>query len=169
MIIMKQCETMIDTLNQNGVNTEFYKAEFCDLIAIDPDERDFSELVDILEDQIRGRDLIDEDTLEEWKWARYEEHDRCEESRTEATVMDLVKEHPFSFAIHHHTKLGLSKQDVRLLLESGYQDCTSHNDETPSYYNGERIIYIYNPSCEFKVTDMDGEYIGTFKTMNEAV
>lgn len=81
MIIMKQCETMIDTLDQNGINTEFYKAEFCDLIAIDPDERDFSDLVDILEDQIREKGLIDVNTLEAWKWERYEEHDRCEEMR----------------------------------------------------------------------------------------
>jgi hypothetical protein len=72
---MKQCETMIDTLNQNGVNTEFYKSEFCDLIAIDPDERDFRYLVGMLEDQIRGRGLIDANTLEAWKWERYEELD----------------------------------------------------------------------------------------------
>jgi hypothetical protein len=81
MIIMKQCEIMIDTLNQNGINTECYKAEFCNLIAIETDERDFSELVDILEDQIRGKALIDTNTLEQWKWDRYEEHDQCEEIR----------------------------------------------------------------------------------------
>lgn len=80
-LIMNQCETMIDTLDRNGIETEAYKSEFCDLIAIDPDERDFSELVDILEDKIREKSLIDANTLEAWKWERYEEHSHNEELR----------------------------------------------------------------------------------------
>ena len=83
--------------------------------------------------------------------------------------MDLVNEHPNSYAIHNDAKLCMSKESLRALLEAGYQDCTSHNDETPSYYDGKRIIYIYNPLNEFKVTDMDGKYIGTFSTISEAI
>lgn len=134
---MQQCESLIDLLDGNGIDTEAYKFQFCELIALPPEARFWDELL--------------------------------EDLQIEVMAMDLVKDHPKSFSIHHDAKLCISKQDLRLLLESGYQDCTSHNDETPSYYNGERIIYIYNPLCEFKVTDMDGEYIGTFKTMSAAI
>lgn len=134
---MQQCESLIDLLDGNGIDTEVYKWQFCELIALPPEMRFWDELL--------------------------------EDLQTELAAMHLVNEHPNSFAIHHDTKLCMKKDDLRLLLESGYQDCTSHNDETPSYYNGERIIYIYNPIKEFKVTDIDGEYIGTFAAMSAAI
>ena len=134
---MQQCESLIDLLDGNGIDTEVYKWQFCELIALPPEMRFWDELL--------------------------------EDLQTELAAMHLVNEHPNSFAIYHDTKLCMKKDDLRLLLESGYQDCTSHNDETPSYYNGERIIYIYNPIKEFKVTDIDGEYIGTFAAMSAAI
>lgn len=134
---MQQCEQLIDLLDGNGIDTEAYKLQFCDLIAMPPSERFWDEL--------------------------------CEDLQIEVMAMDLVNEHPNSYAIHHDAKLCMSKESLRALLKAGYQDCTSHNDETPSYYDGKRIIYIYNPLNEFKVTDMDGEYIGTFSTISEAI
>lgn len=166
-MIMQQCETMIDALQNAGINVDVYAEEFCNQIALPPSERFFGELVDVLEDKIREENLIAIDTLEQMKWRRYEEWSDSEEIR--GIVMDLVNEHPNSYAIHHDAKLCMSKESLRALLKAGYQDCTSHNDETPSYYDGKRIIYIYNPLNEFKVTDMDGEYIGIFSTISEAI
>lgn len=134
---MQQCEQLIDLLDGNGIDTEAYKFQFCELIAMPPSERVWDELL--------------------------------EDLQIEVMAMDLVNEHPDSYAIHHDVKLCMSKQSLRTLLESGYQDCSYHNDETPSYYDGKRIIYIYNPLNEFKVTDIDGEYIDTFSTIIEAI
>ena len=85
------------------------------------------------------------------------------------SIMDLVNEHPNSYAIHRDAKLLMSNESLRALLDAGYQDCSYHNDETPSYYDGKKIIYIYNPLNEFKVTDIDGEYIDTFSTIIGAI
>ena len=134
---MQQCESLIESLDSEGIDTEAYKFQFCELIGLPPEMRFWDELL--------------------------------EDLKTEVAAMNLVKEHPNSFEIHHDIKLCMRSNDLRLLLESGYQDCTSHNDETPSYYNGEQIIYIYNPIKEFKVTDIDGEYIGTYNSISEAV
>ena len=134
---MQQCEQLIDLLDGKGIDTEAYKLQFCDLIAMPPSERFWDEL--------------------------------CEDLQIEVMAMDLVNEHPNSYSIHHDAKVCMSKESLRALLEAGYQDCTLHNDETPSYYDGKKIIYIYNPLKEFKVTDMDGAYIGIFSTISEAI
>ncbi len=166
-VIMKQCETMIDALENADISIEVYATEFCNQVALPPLDRCFSELVEALEDKIREENLIAIDTLEQMKWRRYEEWGDSEEIR--GIVIDLVNEHPNSYAIHRDAKLLMSKESLRALLEAGYQDCTSHNDETPSYYDGKRIIYIYNPLNEFKATDIEGEHIGTFNTISEAI
>ncbi len=134
---MQQCEQLIDLLDGNGIDTEIYKWQFCELIAIPPSERFWDELL--------------------------------EDLQVEVMAMDLVNEHPDSYSIHHDIKLCMNKESLRALLEAGYQDCTSHNDETPSYYDGKKIIYIYNPLNEFKVTDIDGEHIDTFNTIKQAI
>lgn len=166
-VIMKQCETMIDALENAGISIEVYATEFCNQVALPPLDRCFSELVEALEDKIREENLIAIDALEQMKWRRYEEWGDSEEIR--GIVMDLVNEHPNSMAIHHDDKISMNKQDLGELLKAGYQDCSYQHDETPSYYDGQKIIYIYNPINEFKVTDMDGEYIGTFSTIIEAI
>lgn len=80
-IIINQCETMINALDTIGIDTEFFKTEFCDQMANNPDERSFSELVDVLEGEVRKHNLIDTNELEIWKWLRYEEHDLAEQNR----------------------------------------------------------------------------------------
>lgn len=76
---MQQCETMIDALQNAGINVDVYAEEFCNQVALPPSERFFGELVDILEDMIREENLIAVDTLEQMKWVRYEEFDMQEE------------------------------------------------------------------------------------------
>ena len=78
-MIMQQCETMIDALQNAGINIDVYAEEFCNQIALPPSERFFGELVDILEDKIREENLIAVDTLEQMKWQRYEEWGQSEE------------------------------------------------------------------------------------------
>ena len=76
---MQQCETMIDALQNAGINVEVYAEEFCNQIALPPSERFFGELVDILEDKIREENLIAVDTLEQMKWERYEQWEQSDE------------------------------------------------------------------------------------------
>lgn len=78
-MIIEQCETMINALSSAGIDIEIYADEFCKQIALDPSERFFGDLVDALEDRIREAGLIDIDTLEQMKWARYEEWETKEE------------------------------------------------------------------------------------------
>ena len=80
-MIMKQCETMIDALENAGINVDVYAEEFCNQVALPPSERFFGELVEILEDKIREEKLIAVGTLEQMKWERYEEYSQSEEIR----------------------------------------------------------------------------------------
>lgn len=46
---MKECEKLIDLLDSKGVDTEIYKWQFCELLALPPSERFWDELFEDLQ------------------------------------------------------------------------------------------------------------------------
>jgi hypothetical protein len=49
---MQQCESLIDLLDGNGIDTEVYKWQFCELIALPPEMRFWDELLEDLQTEL---------------------------------------------------------------------------------------------------------------------
>ena len=52
---MQQCEKLIDLLDSNGIDTEAYKFQFCELIATPPSETFWDKLCDDLQIEVLAK------------------------------------------------------------------------------------------------------------------
>ncbi len=50
---MQQCEQLIDLLDGKEIDTEVYKWQFCELIAMPPSERFWDELLEDLQVEVK--------------------------------------------------------------------------------------------------------------------